>query len=245
MHELPPNPGLDVCPVCGERQFSRQAVLWQELIDAWRLSAEEVEYINLQQGLLCTNCQNNLRSMTLAAAVTKAFRFTGSFQDFCRENSGIRQKIVLEVNAAGALSPFLRLLPRHTQRSFPQLDMQRMNFEDASIDVVIHSDTLEHVPDSGVALKECLRVLKPGGRLFYTIPIVVGRLTKTREGLSPSYHGEADTKRDDYIVRTEYGADFWCEVFEAGFREVSLTSLVFPVSVAICARKCQSDALST
>jgi hypothetical protein len=43
--------------------------------------------------------------------------------------------------------------------------------------------------------------------------------------------------RDDCVVQTEYGADFWCEIFEAGFREVSLTSLIFPASVAIHAIK--------
>jgi hypothetical protein len=35
----------------------------------------------------------------------------------------------------------------------------------------------------------------------------------------------------------EYGSDFWCEIFEAGFSEVSLTSLIFPASVAIHAIK--------
>ena len=82
-----------------------------------------------------------------------------------------------------------------------------------------------------------MRVLKPGGHLFYTVPIVVGRLTRTRRGLPPSYHGRPGVKRDDCIVQTEYGADFWCEIFDAGFREVSLTSLIFPASVAIHAIK--------
>jgi SAM-dependent methyltransferase len=115
--------------------------------------------------------------------------------------------------------------------------MQRMSFTDSSIDVLIHSDTLEHVPDSKTALCECRRVLKSRGHLFYTVPIVIGRLTRTRRGLPPSYHGTAGAKREDYIVQTEYGADFWCEIFDAGFREVSLTSLIFPASVAIHAIK--------
>jgi ubiquinone/menaquinone biosynthesis C-methylase UbiE len=41
-----------------------------------------------------------------------------------------------------------------------------MSFPDSSIDVIIHSDTLEHVPDSKAALKECLRVLKPAAICF-------------------------------------------------------------------------------
>jgi SAM-dependent methyltransferase len=234
---IEPSPSLKVCPVCGRDQFAAQSILWPELIEEWTLSPDEVDYINLQQGLFCTACQNNLRVLTLAAAVTKAFGYAGSFDDLCRNDAGIRQLTVIEINAAKNLAPFLQALPKYAQHSFPQLDMQRMSFADASIDVIIHSDTLEHIPDSKAALKECRRVLKPAGHLFYTLPIVIGRLTKSRHGLPPSYHGRPGVKREDCIVHTEYGADFWCEIFEAGFREVSLTSLIFPAAIAIHAIK--------
>jgi SAM-dependent methyltransferase len=230
-------PSLKVCPVCGGGQFVNEPVLWPELIAQWQLSADEVAYIDLQQGFCCTSCKNNLRTMTLAAAVTRAFGFIGSLKDFCRKNPGIRQLTVIEINPAKNLSPFLQALPKHALHSFPELDMQQMSFPDSSIDLIIHSDTLEHVADSKAALKECRRVLKPGGHLFYTVPIVVGRLTRTRYGLPPSYHGKPGVNRDDCTVKTEYGGDFWCEIFEAGFREVSLTSLIFPASVAIHAIK--------
>jgi SAM-dependent methyltransferase len=232
-----PTASLEVCPVCGNDQFVNQAVLWQELIEQWKLSPDEVTYINLQQGFCCASCKNNLRAMTLAAAITSVFGFAGSFKDFCRSDAVIRQLTVIEINPAGNLSPFLQILPKHSLHSFPQLDMQQMSFADGSIDLIIHSDTLEHVPDSTAALKESLRVLKSGGRLFYTVPIVIGRLTRRRHGLPPSYHGRLGVDRDDCIVQREYGADFWCEIFEAGFREISLTSLIFPASVAIHAIK--------
>jgi len=232
-----PSPSLRVCPVCGGGQFTKDPVLWPELIQQWELSPEEVAYINLQQGFCCAGCGNNLRTMTLAAAVTRAFGFAGSFKDFCRKDPSIRQLTVIEINPAKNLSAFLQVLPKHALHSFPELDMQRMSFADSSIDIIIHSDTLEHVPDSKAALKESLRVLKPGGHLFYTVPIIIGRLTRTRRGLPPSYHGKPGANRDDCVVQTEYGADFWCEIFEAGFGEVSLTSLIFPASVAIHAVK--------
>jgi SAM-dependent methyltransferase len=232
-----PSPSLEICPVCGSNRFTNEPVLWPELIEQWELSHDEVAYINLQQGFCCASCGNNLRAMTLAAAVTSAFTFVGSFKDFCQNYRGIRQLIVIEINPAGNLSPFLQGLPKHSLHSFPQLDMRRMSFADASIDLIIHSDTLEHVPDSKSALQESRRVLKPGGHLFYTVPLVIGRLTWSRCGLPPSYHGAPGVKRDDCIAQTEYGADFWCEIFEAGFREARLTSLIFPASVAIHAVK--------
>jgi SAM-dependent methyltransferase len=232
-----PSLSLELCPVCGHDQFVTQSILWPELIEQWQLSPDEVAYINLQQGFHCGSCKNNLRAMTLAAAVTRAFGFDGILKDFCASHQQVRQLTVVEINQAKFLSTFLQALPKYALHSFPQLDMQRMSFVDSSIDVIIHSDTLEHVPDSKVALKESWRVLKPGGHLFYTVPIVIGRMTRTRRGLPPSYHGRPGVYRDDCIVHTEYGADFWCEIFEAGFRKVSLTSLIFPASVAIHAVK--------
>ena len=131
----------------------------------------------------------------------------------------------------------MQLLPHHTLVEYPQFDMRRMNLADNSVDLIIHSDTLEHVPDAVGGLRECRRVLKARGHLFYTVPVVIGRLTKSRAGLPPSYHGAPVTAADDYRVQNEYGADFWCEIFEAGFQNMSLTSLIFPASVAIHATK--------
>lgn len=224
---------LKLCPACGHREFNFQKVLWPELIKEWELSVDEAAYVNLQQGFRCANCQNNLRCMTLAAAVTRTFGFGGSFEEFCRSDPAIRALRVIEVNQAGTLSRFLKLLPQYELHCFPQLDLQEMSFADSSIDTIIHSDTLEHVPNSKTALSESRRVLKPGGRLFYTVPIIVGRMSRTRRGLSASYHGKPDSPRADYTVRTEYGADFWCEIFQAGFQDVCLTSIIFPASVAI------------
>jgi hypothetical protein len=228
---------LDVCPVCGGIEFANQPILWKELIDSWGLSSYEVEYINQQQGFSCATCKNNLRSMTLAAAVTRAFNWPGSLENLCRNLPLIRQLSVVEINSAEHLTAVLQLLPGHTLRTFPEIDMQDMSFEDASIDVIIHSDTLEHIPNSKLALRECCRVLKPNGHLFYTVPVVVGRLTKKREGLPPSYHGAPGNENEDYKVQTEYGADFWCEILEAGFREARLVTLSFPASVAVHATK--------
>ena len=45
--------------------------------------------------------------MTLAAAMTAAFGFSGTFEDFCRNNPGIRELSVIEINPAKNLSRFL------------------------------------------------------------------------------------------------------------------------------------------
>jgi ubiquinone/menaquinone biosynthesis C-methylase UbiE len=75
---------------------------------------------------------------------------------------------VLEINEAGTLSPLLRQLPGHVLTGYPAVDIHSMPYLDATFDLVLHSDTLEHVASPIRALEECRRVLRPGGwPMFY------------------------------------------------------------------------------
>ncbi|MFH1279966.1 MAG: methyltransferase domain-containing protein [Candidatus Eisenbacteria bacterium] len=227
------------CPVCGGTSFRFEPVLWKELVESWGLSAEEADYVDRQQGLCCESCRCNLRSMTLASAIMDALNFSeGTFDRFCADSIPGDTLRFLEINEAGHLTPYLRLLKKYTFLSFPETDMQNMEeLPDRSFDVVIHSDTLEHVPRTDLALRECRRVLQPGGLLAYTVPVITGRLGRRRDGLSPSYHGVPGHESEEMRVVTEYGADFWCEALAAGFRSVGIGALVFPDSVAVVARR--------
>ena len=53
---------------------------------------------------------------------------------------------------------------------FAVADGQRLPFADASFDRIICTETLEHVADAHLALRELARVLKPGGRLAISVP---------------------------------------------------------------------------
>ena len=49
-------------------------------------------------------------------------------------------------------------------------DLRALPVPDASVDRVIASEVLEHIPDDVAALAEIARVLKPGGRVAVTVP---------------------------------------------------------------------------
>jgi SAM-dependent methyltransferase len=49
-------------------------------------------------------------------------------------------------------------------------DVTAQPFPDASVDRVIASEVLEHVPDDAAAFAEIARVLRPGGRVAVTVP---------------------------------------------------------------------------
>jgi SAM-dependent methyltransferase len=226
------------CTVCGGSEFRFIPVLWRELVETWELSEDESRYIDRQQGYCCTACMSNLRSMTLAGAILRAYGAgQRTFATFCGEDPAFRGLDVLEINEAGSLTKWLGALPGHRLAVWPELDLQAMHFADASWDLLAHSDTLEHVPDPDRALAECHRVLRPGGVLAYTVPVVVGRMTRRCSADRPSYHGGPDNPQADLLVHTEYGADFWTGPVRAGFSPVEIHCIEFPSAMALICRK--------
>lgn len=224
------------CLACGETSFVDQAVLWNDLAAAWELTPAERAYIDRQQGTHCISCGSNLRSCALAGALVTALGGSGTLNTFVRSASA-QDITLLEINQAGSLSPFLSQLPGHRLANYPDVDMQQMPYENDSFDVVVHSDTLEHVPDPKRALSECLRALRPGGVLCFTVPIIVGRMTRDCAGRIASFHGSETQTTEDFRVQTEFGADTWAYVMDIGFSTVTLTTIEFPAALAITAWK--------
>ena len=224
-----------ICSVCGGTSFRFEPVLWDELVDAWELSDDERAYVDRQQGECCMDCGSNLRSIALAEAMRQELGMEHWLAPGLAHRR-FRKTRVLELNEAGMLSPILARMPGRVFGHYPEVDMQAMPYPSDTFDLVVHSDTLEHVPDPIEALKECRRVLKPGGACCFTVPIIVGRLSRRRDGMPASFHGESATDADDWRVQTEYGADVWCQVLEAGFASVRLNAIAYPSAVAIVAR---------
>ncbi len=82
----------------------------------------------------------------------------------------------------------------------PHMDLQAIGFEDNSFDVFISGDVFEHIPDLDLAIREILRVLKPGGLIVSSFPFAPSNLSTqvkasiNRNGTvvyhsTPEYHG--------------------------------------------------------
>ncbi len=220
--------------MCGGSTFGFKEVLWPELTSAWELTSEEVRYINRQQGLHCLSCGNNLRMIALAAALLHTAGFSGTLAEFCESSPSLR---ILEINTAGFLTPFFRRLPGHRLVEYPQFDMMDLDIDSESFDIVVHSDSLEHVPDPTKGLSECRRVLRDGGRCIFTVPVIVGRMSRSRAGMPPIHHGQATTATADQLVRTEFGADTWQYVLLAGFSSCEIAAQEFPAAITFVAVK--------
>lgn len=110
-------------------------------------------------------------------------------------------------------------------------DMQRLTYDDASFDVVTHTEVLEHVPDDRRALAELHRILRPGGVMAFTVPLHGGAHTVERARLrgdavehllEPVYHTDPQRSDTGILAFRDYGQDILERLREAGFRDVRL-----------------------
>jgi SAM-dependent methyltransferase len=67
------------------------------------------------------------------------------------------------------------------------IDLQAIALPDESLDVVLTSHVLEHVPDTDAALSELFRVLRPGGAVILLVPVPQGVTAPPTE---PEFHGD-------------------------------------------------------
>jgi SAM-dependent methyltransferase len=224
------------CQICSHDQFVHDDVLWPDLVQAWQLDPEEVAYIDVQQGTRCTKCGANVRSQALARALIHVTGGHGPLEHWLQQ-AVARESRILEINEAGNLSPWLSRLLGHVIARYPECDMMRLPYPSGVFDLLVHSDTLEHVSDPALALAECYRVLAVGGSAVFTVPVIIGRLTRSRQGLPASYHGSKDCRESDFLVHTEFGADVWTAAFTAGFRSLQIIPFRYPSGLALIAQR--------
>jgi SAM-dependent methyltransferase len=144
---------------------------------------------------------------------------------------------------ASLCDAYSRLLPQHpaftlcdllpdvppgtqlAQNRFCQ-DLQALTFGDATFDVVITEDVLEHVRRAPLAFSEIHRVLRPGGVHLFTVPFYFDRDTLNRVDVSgdedvhivwpPEYHGDSLRSTGILAYRT-FGLDLLTMLTSIGF----------------------------
>lgn len=212
--------GHGPCTVCGAaaRFVHNSWILPRDLRRSWppELAARESSF--------CDSCGSSRRIRLLASTLLALYGESArSVAELVRE-PGFRALAIAEINALGRMHPFLATLPQLAYSEYPQEDVTALSYADAAFDLVLTSDTMEHVPDPTAGFREIRRVLRPGGRHVFTVPVDPRRAhTRSREGLPPVHHGRGGgpfapvTRRNDLLAYTDFGTDLPALLREAGF----------------------------
>ncbi len=99
------------------------------------------------------------------------------------------------------------------------LDLQRLELPADSVDVVLCSHVLEHVPDDAAALRELRRVLRPGGWGVLQTPVNGPRTAEEQPGDDPALRLERFGQADHVRI---YGRDYLERLRAAGFAAEAL-----------------------
>ena len=141
----------------------------------------------------------------------------------------LRSLSVYELQAQGPLHDRLAGLPNYvcsefypdvtpgsfTDRGVLCQDAERLTFPDASFDLVISQDVMEHLADPWHGFSEIQRTLRPGGVHLFTVPVHEGRATRQRavkrgtavENLLPPVYHKDPLNAEGALVFWDFGED--------------------------------------
>jgi hypothetical protein len=231
----------EACWACGNRAgFIMGTVLDDELSKSWDISPSIRRSFDVRESSNCRHCKSSRRSQFHSRAICKILAPSAKNLIEAVAQSTMRELSIAEINACGAIHHILTDLPKLSYSEYipsdPNIrreDLHNLTYNPDSLDAVLTSDTLEHVPDWRRALEEIQRVLKPGGVHIFTVPAILTRQTRTRAVLEnghvthllpPTYHGCTHAATSDYVVFNEFGADFRRQVDGIGFE----TKIYYP-----------------
>lgn len=176
-----------------------------------------------RESLWCSHCHASQRERGLTSALVTYYGRGAS--SLALALPAMRELHIAEINRFNAAHHLLAELPGIRYVEYPEEDIHDLSFGDASFDVVITSDTLEHVADPQRALQETFRVLRPGGRHIFTVPLRPDLAhSRSRSGLRQIHHGRPPgpwrhlrKPMPDMLVRTDFGRDFTNTIEAVGF----------------------------
>ncbi|NKE47099.1 methyltransferase domain-containing protein [Roseomonas frigidaquae] len=209
------------CPICGSARLA------------------PIEGAELRESIRCLGCYALGRSQAVAQVLLQRFGQGAeeSLTELLRAAPALR---VHELGFVGGIEGTLRGWPGYsTSEYFDGIppgqpgphgvrceDVTRLTFADASFDVLLSQDVMEHVPDPRRGFAETFRVLRPGGAHIFTVPQdrdLRHSVTRARIGaggvehlLPATYHGDP-VRQEGALVFTDFGLDLPEFVESAGF----------------------------
>lgn len=196
----------------------------------WKRSNGRI--VNFRERLVCPRCKLNNRMRFMAHLLLTAARETPpEAPTFLYERvtpffTWAERELPGTVVGSEYLGP--DIASGTTVEGLRHEDALALSFADASLGTVVSNDVFEHVADIDRSLTECVRVLRPGGRLYFSIPFDGRAETVQRAAMRhgeivhfqpPRYHGNPIDPEGGSLVFYDHGWDVLDRCRRAGFAD--------------------------
>ena len=181
----------------------------------------------LRDHYLCTSCGSIPRERALMAVVEKYFPHWEGL--VIHESSPVDRGASKRMREQCVAYIPSQYFPGKTPGSIVDKvrceNLEALSFADASIDLHLSQDVLEHVFHPSKVFREIARTLKPGGAHIFTVPLVNRHsVSKLRARLAadgsvehlepPIYHGNP-VSEEGALVTVDWAYDICSHIFEA------------------------------
>ncbi len=192
---------------------------------------------NLRERLICPVCNLNSRQRYMVSTVLKEVSSMKSVPKIYLYEyiTPVFQSIYKKVKQGNVVgSEFISndLVSGKIVNGILHENAENLSFEDDSFDLLVSCDVFEHVNDYKRCFKEAERVLKPNGKMFFSVPFHIGRQENYRRAeiadgrlvhySDPIYHGNPMNKEGS-LVFWDYGWTMLEDLKQAGFRDAYMT----------------------
>ncbi len=203
---------------------------------------------DIRERLACGACGATARQRAVASVLFKACPDTRAARVYATEQAstfylalhgriGKLQGGEFGVGFIRRLRLQLWMLRKGLFERLAMRDLTHLDFPVGSLDAVVSLDVLEHVPDYRQALREVVRVLRPGGVFVFTVPFYVDRAESKQvawldeEGCpvfegEPEYHG--DPVSGGVLCFHHFAWDFLAIMREEGFADAQVLRVYSP-----------------
>lgn len=204
----------------------------------------QVRISNDEMGVRCTHCGASPVTQSIVAVIRAECPDLAAVSAYELSSRGaLVDWLAARVGQLATSEYFPGAAPGSSVRGVRCEDVQRLSFADAVFDLCTSTEVFEHVADDHAGFSELRRVLRPGGKFIFTVPLGGAERTveraRTLDGrvvhlLEAEYHGDPYSPGTRVLCMRNYGNDIVERLRQVGFSSARL--LRPAVDMMHCAR---------
>lgn len=194
-------------------------------------SAEETDgrkNLNWRERLVCPNCRCNSRQRFIIQKVFDYYE-QGKKVLMYEHRSDVFRLVQREIQDVTGFEYVGDTYKEKTYGDIMCEDICNLDFQDEAFDIVVSNDVFEHVIEYDRAFEEAYRVLKPSGRLIFTVPFDGNNVQTQRRAIQGEqgivatepewYHSNPVPELPPMLVCQIFGWDILDSLKRAGFTD--------------------------